>query len=47
MKSSSVIFVEGMSIKLEVNFGPKPNYDYHSNEFYTSFYVSNKPDQPF
>ena len=43
-------FCLNMSIRLEVNFGPKHQLlynDYHSDEFYLRFYVSNKPDIHF
>ena len=47
---SNIISIKHMSIRMEVNFGPKYQllyYDYHSNGFYKSFHVSNKPDNHF
>ena len=47
---TSAISIEHMLIKLKVNFCPKHqllHYDYHSNGFYPSFYVSSETDNHF
>ena len=46
----SIISVECMLIRMEVNSGPKHqllHYDYHSNGFYLYFSASNKSDSFF
>ena len=47
---TSIVSVKHTSIRLVVKFGPKHQflyYDYHSNGFFVSFYVSKKPNNHF